>query len=171
MKADAARALKVGRRNIHHPGHKARVIIQAARLAAEEKTLSIEELEKHLIRPLRGVRREGESNLAVMACNDYIRWPRRSLVRTQKQQQQLEDHLGYGNTAPTLNTFKSWSRRFDWQARAYLYDEARNTIPWQPSYQRPDTTTALALWARNELARRKAARQLAEAEAEQRHCP
>lgn len=166
MKADAARALKVGRKNIHHPGHKVRVIIQAAHLAAEEKSLANEELEKHRIRPLRGVRREGESNLAVMACNAYVRWPRRSLVRVQKLWQQEEDILGYGNTAPTLNTFKSWSRRFDWQARAYLYDEARNTVPWQPSYQDPHTTAVLALLAQNELARRKAARELAEAEAE-----
>lgn len=79
------------------------------------------------LEPLTGQRQPGESDNAVIACNDYLRMgPVRSLAKLLDRYQTVTD------SAPTkrLPTLKDWSRNFNWQDRASTYDatwEARKT--------------------------------------------
>jgi len=70
----------------------------------------------------RGVRHPGESDYAVAVCNMYLHLgPRRSLAKTLKRWRWDYNHCLVAKV-PTLDTLKSWSRRYEWQARAYLFD-------------------------------------------------
>ena len=117
--------IPVRRSNRHARSHVNNIFVQALRLEDEEPEM----LAKHWMtidewppmQPLRGVRRVGESEGAVMACNDYLRLEKRSLAKL-RQQWQRDYEQGMTCFVPTLDTFKSWSRRFQWQARALLHD-------------------------------------------------
>lgn len=70
---------------------------------------------------LAGEKQKGESARAIQACNDYLRMgPGRSLRALAGKYSDIQQ-----NTAPTQSsdTLFRWSTRFDWQARAELYDE------------------------------------------------
>lgn len=79
------------------------------------------------LEPLNGQRQKGESDNAVIACNDYLRLgPARSLANLLNRYQTVT------SSPPTtrITTLKDWSRNFGWQARASEYDatwEARKT--------------------------------------------
>ena len=69
---------------------------------------------------LAGNRQNGESNKAVQACNDWLRLgPGRTLPALLEKYGEMPE-----NTAPTQskNTLESWSKRFDWSARAVAFD-------------------------------------------------
>ena len=79
------------------------------------------------LEPLTGQRQKGESDNAIIACNDYLRMgPVRSLAK-------LLDRYETATEAPPtkrIKTLKDWSRNFGWQDRASTYDatwEARKT--------------------------------------------
>lgn len=69
---------------------------------------------------LSGQRQKGESDNAVIACNDWLRLGTgRTLPRL------LERYAVMHQSAPptaSLDTLKKWSVRFDWQARAVQFD-------------------------------------------------
>lgn len=79
------------------------------------------------LEPLTGQRQTGESDNAVIACNDYLRMgPVRSLANLLERYQTVTD------SPPTkrLPTLKDWSRKYGWVERATTYDatwEARKT--------------------------------------------
>lgn len=129
---------QVARRvNRHARSHRTEVISCALRLEEEAQAL----LEKHgvstddeslrpiLFQPLKGVRRAGESAGALMTCNDYLQMGRRrrSLAALHRQLQR-DYEAGLSCLVPTLDTLKSWSRRFEWQARALLFDTGEDWV-------------------------------------------
>lgn len=69
---------------------------------------------------LAGKRQPRESHIAVQACNDFLRLgPGRSLPDL------LARYTANDQESPptaSMGTLKQWSARFDWQARAALYD-------------------------------------------------
>lgn len=69
---------------------------------------------------LSGQRQSGESDNAVVACNDWLRMGTgRTLSRLLSKYAEIR-HI----TPPTTSsdTLKNWSARFDWQARAVEFD-------------------------------------------------
>lgn len=104
------------------PASNAKICRQAMELAIEECRLGgrivLNESGEH---PICGVRRAGESVWAMAICNEYLLMPKRSLLKLQRRCLRKAYH-GLLVKAPTLDTLKSWSRRFDWQARALLFD-------------------------------------------------
>lgn len=76
---------------------------------------------------LSGVRQSGESDNAVVACNDYLRMgigrSLRKLYENYRQQFASETPT---TTTPTkrLETLFEWSAQFNWQSRAAEYDAA-----------------------------------------------
>lgn len=71
------------------------------------------------LEPLNGKRQRGESDNAVIACNDYLRMgPGRSLANLLERYQTVTD------SPPTtrLPTLKDWSRKFGWVGRASDFD-------------------------------------------------
>ena len=74
-------------------------------------------------KPAAGVRYADESHLAVAVCNAYLRLQsKRSLVRVYNSWHEQEMREGRFDELFTLDTLKSWSRRYQWQARALLFD-------------------------------------------------
>lgn len=70
--------------------------------------------------PLSGARQDGESDHAVIACNDWLRLgPGRSLSLLAKNYTE-----GYPKRPPTrsLASLKKWSRQFGWAERATAFD-------------------------------------------------
>lgn len=70
--------------------------------------------------PLIGERQKGESKNAVIACNDWLRMgPGRTLRALEQKYREVSR-----KSAPTqsIGTLNKWSRQYDWQARADLYD-------------------------------------------------
>lgn len=68
---------------------------------------------------LAGQRQPGETDRAVLACNDYLRMgPGRSLANL------LERYQSGTESAPTrrLTTLKDWSRKYGWKERVVAYD-------------------------------------------------
>lgn len=80
------------------------------------------------LEPLSGQRQSGESDNAVIACNDWLRMgPGRSLPSLAQKYNDLQP-----SATPTqsLSTIETWSSRFDWTERADAFDaawEARKT--------------------------------------------
>jgi hypothetical protein len=81
---------------------------------------------------LSGQRQSGESDAAVVACNDWLR------LGTGRTLPKLLSKYGdmRQKAAPTqsLDTLQNWSRRFDWSARAVEFDvdwEARKNAERQ----------------------------------------
>lgn len=72
------------------------------------------------LHPLKGQRQSGESNNAVVACNDWLRLGTGRSLSTllQKYCETLQ------NAAPTqsINTLQDWSKKFMWAERATEYD-------------------------------------------------
>lgn len=71
---------------------------------------------------LAGEAKEGESNKAIIACNDYLRMGiGRSLRRLEEKYSE-----GSRKIAPTtsIGTLTRWSQEHDWQVRASEYDKA-----------------------------------------------
>jgi hypothetical protein len=69
---------------------------------------------------LSGHRQSGESDNAVVACNDWLRLGTgRTLSRLLSKYNDIQQ-----KSAPTqsLNTLQQWSAKFDWQARATEFD-------------------------------------------------
>lgn len=70
---------------------------------------------------LAGEIKEGESNKAIAACNDYLRMGiARSLVKLQ------QTYIGMTTPEPpttTLRTLGGWSAMYGWQERADAYDK------------------------------------------------
>ena len=102
--------------------HRRHVRRRALELMAAEEAARYEE-DTCQLQPLSGVRLLGESDLAVSCCNDYLLMPRRSLAKLRARHQRRWKTLGGVGKMTTLDTYKSWSRRYDWQARALLFDE------------------------------------------------
>lgn len=75
-----------------------------------------------MVELLAGERKERESTKAIQACNDYLLMgPGRSLQKLHRI------YIGYTSEKPPvshLRTLAEWSRRYEWQARAALYDTA-----------------------------------------------
>ena len=70
--------------------------------------------------PLTGDRAAGETDSAVIACNDWLRLgPGRTLPLLLAKYTKTRQ-----NAPPTtsLDTLKDWSRNFGWKARATIYD-------------------------------------------------
>lgn len=114
--------------NRHSPQQQDKVSDQVCRLINEERAYRDRwaaglngEGDRLLL--TRGVRRPGESDYAVAVCNMYLHLGprRRSLIWTLKRWRWDYRH-GLAAKVPTLDTLKSWSRRYEWQARAYLFD-------------------------------------------------
>ncbi len=123
-----AKATSKGTRvNRHSPEHQDKVMEQVHRLIRDERAyrdrwaMDIDG-EGERLRVERGVRRPEESNYAVSVCNTYLRMgPCRSFAKLLDRLQWDFEH-GLAAKVPTLNTLKSWSRLYEWQARAYLTD-------------------------------------------------
>ena len=86
---------------------------------------------------LAGERQPGETARAVQACNEFLRQgPGRSLAGLLRKYGKMRE-----NAAPTTSsdTLSSWSRRFDWPARAEAFDaesERMKTIARQIEFGR-----------------------------------
>ena len=85
------------------------------------------------LQPLAGTRQDGESDKAVLACNDYLRLPNRSLrkLRNLYQQQVSEAEKPdetrrnpTGLAVPTLSlyTIGEWSADYGWLVRSVIFD-------------------------------------------------
>jgi len=85
------------------------------------------------LQPLAGTRQEGESDKAVLACNDYLRLPNRSLrklrnlyskqvAETEKPSETERNRAGLAVPTSSLGTLYEWSATFDWFARSVLFD-------------------------------------------------
>ena len=78
------------------------------------------------LHPLAGERSQGESDAAVVACNDYLRL---GLYRARDGLRRLQARYTamYHETPPTRShdTLKQWSSRFAWSDRAELYEQDR----------------------------------------------
>lgn len=72
---------------------------------------------------LAGERDEKEPNRAIIACNDYLR-----LGSGRSLEKLCERYRAATEAPPTkrVKTLKDWSRTFDWQARAAVYDAAQD---------------------------------------------
>lgn len=75
---------------------------------------------------LSGQRQKGESNNAVICCNDWLRLGiarsvPRLLAQYQKQTETIKNYVSPTDSAKTLGT---WSSRYDWPSRASAYDVA-----------------------------------------------
>lgn len=69
---------------------------------------------------LAGERKEGETDRAVQACNDYLRMgPGRSLSKLIKKGTKRNQKEPITDSESTL---KKWSADFDWQSRSSAYD-------------------------------------------------
>lgn len=76
-----------------------------------------------MIELLKGERKKGESNNAISACNDFLRFGRgRKLTDLAEKYRGIQQ--GTENQPPTrsYNTLQNWSQRYGWFARAELYD-------------------------------------------------
>ncbi len=73
-----------------------------------------------MVQLLAGERRAGESDRAVIACNDYLRLgPGRSLAKLlQKGAKKNKKEL----STESESTLKKWSADYDWRARSSAYD-------------------------------------------------
>ena len=79
------------------------------------------------LQPLAGTRREGESDKAVLACNDYLRLPHRSLGKLHRcymrQVTEIDQNRPISASAgPGLSSLKQWSAHNEWPERAALYE-------------------------------------------------
>lgn len=81
---------------------------------------------------LAGERQKRERDRAVIACNDYLLMgPGRSLEKLWRQYREQKWHQTGTKPAPPtrrLRTLKEWSSRYDWQARAKLYDAKQERV-------------------------------------------
>jgi hypothetical protein len=69
---------------------------------------------------LAGQRQSGESDKAVIACNDYLRFGvGRTLGALVQKPRQTPRNTAKGRS---LNTLQSWSKKFGWALRATEYD-------------------------------------------------
>lgn len=72
------------------------------------------------LQPLKGQRQKGESDSAVIACNDWLR------LGTGRSLPELLEYYteSYQKLPPTdnLQTLKNWSSKFDWAERATEFD-------------------------------------------------
>lgn len=78
-----------------------------------------------VLEPLNGQRHDGESDKAVVACNDYLRMGvRRSLRKLLAVYQERRANGSGTDSPPTtlFNTLATWSGKFNWQERASAYD-------------------------------------------------
>lgn len=77
------------------------------------------------LQPLTGERQNGESDSAVLCCNDWLRMGAgRSVVELIKKYQDLSNfHQGYEPPTLTESTIYTWSSRYRWMERAAEYDE------------------------------------------------
>lgn len=74
---------------------------------------------------LAGERKEGETDKAVIALNDYLRMGAgRSLERLHEQYRQQIDSVSPGELPPSkrLRTLYAWSSDYGWVERASIYD-------------------------------------------------
>lgn len=88
---------------------------------------------------LAGIRQDGESAMAMIAFNDYVRMgPGRSQAGLRRKYMSMIDDADPSSSSkvPTvsLNTLRNWSSDYGWAARAELYDA---------SFDRSKTDTAL----------------------------
>jgi hypothetical protein len=77
-----------------------------------------------LLQPLSGERQKSETDIAVVACNDWLRMGEGRNLRELIDQYQLKATRIKGFKPPTLSysTIKGWSTAFEWSERASLYD-------------------------------------------------
>src|SRR5688572_691912 len=80
--------------------------------------------QQSLIQPLSGQRQKSESDVAVIACNDFLRMGAgrklSDLIHSYSQQVTRKRNFA----PPTLDyeTIRQWSSKFDWAERASEYD-------------------------------------------------
>lgn len=70
--------------------------------------------------PLVGERKEGETDRAVQACNDYLRMG--SGRSTEKLHKKYTECTQEKPPSTNYRVLREWSRNFDWVERASLYD-------------------------------------------------
>ena len=77
-----------------------------------------------VLTPLVGSALKGEKGDAIIACNDYLRMPARSLRRLIAQ---YEEKTTQGDGVPTvrLSTLEHWCKSYAWVLRASAYDQER----------------------------------------------
>ena len=123
--------------NRHSTSHQHRVLNQAITIAAQEREerlyplrpLKAGEVRRPGAKPAAGVRYPDESHLALAVCNAYLRlYPKRSLARVYSSWHEEEMQQGRYDELFTLDTLKSWSRRYHWQARALLFDARPGSV-------------------------------------------
>lgn len=80
------------------------------------------------VQPLEGSRHLDETDNSVMACNDYLRMPRRSIRGLSQYYCTNLDQFRPPEPVPTKSaaTLRYWSHTFDWQDRAAMYDWKRD---------------------------------------------
>lgn len=76
------------------------------------------------LQPLAGTRNDGESNNAVLACNDWLRLgPGRTIPALLAQYQDKSNFVrGFKPPSTKTRTLETWSSRHSWPERATAYD-------------------------------------------------
>lgn len=146
--------------NRHSPGQQDKVLDQVRRLINEERAYrdrGAAGLDDDHLLLIRGVRRPGESNYAIAVCNMYLLLgPRRRSLAWTLKRWRFDYRHGLVAKVPTLDTLKSWSRRYEWQARAYLFDH----ISLDEVLRRNELAEEIRQDARQELDRRRLVRKM-----------
>lgn len=123
------------------------------------------------IEPIIGKAKHDESNLAILACNDFLRMGRArsitALARSYKKQAKIAEDKGQVANVPTKSqgTLYVWSSNYNWSERAETYDavqeEKRNREAERimqsglaTTHERVHTLNHLAQAVLNELSRR-----------------
>lgn len=94
-----------------------------SKLEAQKKALQEKNLETQ-IQPLAGQRKSAESDIAVMACNDWLRMGSGRSISKLLQHYQEQSNFIKGFTPPSLSadTLYTWSSEFGWAERKQIYD-------------------------------------------------
>lgn len=80
--------------------------------------------QESLIQPLNGQRQKGESDVAVIACNDFLRMGvgRKLSDLIHSYSQQITRKRNFAPPTLDYETIRQWSSKFEWAERASAYD-------------------------------------------------